>query len=858
MNARHLAATSTPLVAALALLAGLSTLLAGCGGGGGGGARGAPNGNGVATIGPAGGDVGIVGGALDGTRLTVPAGALTTPTTFTIATGADITADTGFTPVGPGVKVTPDGQTFLTPATLTIPVSPALLPAGKTAADVRILKRDDLTGRLTLLSPSSSTATSATFLISSLSTFQSVAFVGGAPTITATSSTIGGTPPVVSTTGGETVTITGANLYRGSTVTWNGLQLAPADVTYVAGSGSLQARTPAGGVGTTVTVVVTQLPGGAVTRTDAFVYREVLVVTGQTPASNARLGPTETAFVTVSSDVDPTTLAAGTAAVYSRASIAATATGSIALASSRTIAFRPSAPLPPDGVLGVGLDGDLRSTAGVALAPVQTLSFTTAPATDLVTSALIQHSSSPAVTLRDGRVLVIGGKGPTPLAVAACYLYDPASGAVSAAGSLNTARLGHSAVLLADGKVGVIGGHSGASVVTTVEVYDPATNAWTTGPTTLGRTTQQSVVPISGGRWLAVGGYPSVNFVATTPAQQTPEVLNATFTSCTASVVTTLLAGPAVTLPNGDVALFGNRFASVGTAEGQVLTIGAAGLADANVVTTAPIFSGALAGGTASDPSAARVPADDRILVHRATFNNLVRVNYSGATPTGFTAQAGTPLPAARTRTATRLVVLGDGSILIGPGGFSVSVTNPVADLFVPGALGSAGTVIPLDLRTGRRSYSAVLLKDGRAGLFGGRSGPLSSGPEVQGLEVVSVEAAGQGSLSGMNLVALAASPATGFPIRPADTTVRFTLSGALDPATVIAANVTVTINATPASASVALQNRREVVVTLAPSATLAAGDALVVTLGSALRDTENRPLDTTRGAPSATYTVGP
>lgn len=109
-----------------------------------------------------------------------------------------------------------------------------------------------------------------------------------------------------------------------------------------------------------------------------------------------------------------------------------------------------------------------------------------------------------------------------------------------------------------------------------------------------------------------------------------------------------------------------------------------------------------------------------------------------------------------------------------------------------------------------------------------------------------------------MNLVALAASPATGFPIRPADTTVRFTLSGALDPATVIAANVTVTINATPASASVALQNRREVVVTLAPSATLAAGDALVVTLGSALRDTENRPLDTTRGAPSATCTVGP
>lgn len=853
----RLARSSTVLVTSLALVAGLASLHAGCGGGGGGGSRGAPNPSGTGAIGPQGGSVQVIGGALDGTSLTVPAGALTQTATFALVTGTDTTADTGFTPAGTAVKVTPDGQTFGTPATLVLRYDPALLPAGKSASDIRVLKRDDATGQLTLLTPSSTTSTTVTVQLSSLSTFQPAVFVGGAPTITATSSPIGGTPPAVNVTGGETVTITGANLFRGSTVSWNGLQLAPADVTFAAGSGSLQAKTPAGGVGTTVTVVVTQLSGVAVTGTNAFVYRELLLVTGQTPASNARLGPTETAFVTVSSDVDPATLAAGTAAVFSSASIAATATGSIALATSRTIALRPTQPIPVDGQLALSIDADLRSSAGVAATP-QTVSFSTAPTTDLGLSSLIQHSSSPAVTLRDGRVLVIGGKGPLQ-AIKSCYLVDPAAGTVVAAANLNTARLGAMAVLLADGKVGVFGGQDGNTMVTSVEVYDPAIDSWTLRPyATVPRGVQHSVVPIAGGRWLAAGGYPQANLVSTPPAQQTLEVFDATLSTCTAQVVTSLLAGPAVALPNGDVLLVGNRLATIGTAEGQVLTIDPAAATDAARVSAAPIFSGALAGGAASDPSAARFRDDDRVLVHRATFNNVVRVNYAGSTPTGFTALAGTPLQAARTRTATRLVTLPDGSILIGPGGFNTSITNPVADLYVPGAIGSPGSVLPLTLRTGRRSYTLALLRDGRAGIFGGRTGTLSAGPEVDTYELVTPEAGSQASLSGASLVALASNPTTGFPIRPSDTTVRFTLSGALDPATVLATSVSVTVNLAPVSASVALVDRRVLVVTLAPSVTLAPGNVLTVSLLAAIRDTEGRPLDTARGVASITCTVGP
>src|SRR5437763_17023031 len=62
-----------------------------------------------------------------------------------------------------------------------------------------------------------------------------------------------------------------------------------------------------------------------------------------------------------------------------------------------------------------------------------------------------------ATLLPDGRVLVVGGEqAHTPLASA--ELYDPATGTWSATGSLNTARDSHTATLLPSGKVLVAGG----------------------------------------------------------------------------------------------------------------------------------------------------------------------------------------------------------------------------------------------------------------------------------------------------------------------------------------------------------------------------------------------------------------
>jgi len=77
-----------------------------------------------------------------------------------------------------------------------------------------------------------------------------------------------------------------------------------------------------------------------------------------------------------------------------------------------------------------------------------------------------------AVTLRDGRVLIVGGFDPASDArIASAELYDPVTNRFSAAASMNTARIQPSAVMLRDGRVLV----SDISTIGTLDIYDPAT-----------------------------------------------------------------------------------------------------------------------------------------------------------------------------------------------------------------------------------------------------------------------------------------------------------------------------------------------------------------------------------------------
>jgi hypothetical protein len=80
-----------------------------------------------------------------------------------------------------------------------------------------------------------------------------------------------------------------------------------------------------------------------------------------------------------------------------------------------------------------------------------------------------------ATLLANGKVLVVGGFNVT--GIGSAELYDPATGTWSLTGDLNTARSGHSATLLLDGKVLVAGSYNN-SALNSAELYDPATGTW--------------------------------------------------------------------------------------------------------------------------------------------------------------------------------------------------------------------------------------------------------------------------------------------------------------------------------------------------------------------------------------------
>jgi N-acetylneuraminic acid mutarotase len=86
------------------------------------------------------------------------------------------------------------------------------------------------------------------------------------------------------------------------------------------------------------------------------------------------------------------------------------------------------------------------------------------------------RSGHTATLLANGKVLIAGGYDNSS-ALNSAELYDPVTRTWSFTGSLNTARGGHSATLLPSGKVLVAGSYND-SALNSAELYDPATGTW--------------------------------------------------------------------------------------------------------------------------------------------------------------------------------------------------------------------------------------------------------------------------------------------------------------------------------------------------------------------------------------------
>ena len=133
--------------------------------------------------------------------------------------------------------------------------------------------------------------------------------------------------------------------------------------------------------------------------------------------------------------------------------------------------------------------------------------------------------SHTATKLTNGKVLVAGGfTDPTSSANAqpvltSAELYDPATGTWAPTGSMATRRALHVAQLLPNGKVLVAGGRTcdapppaacnSTFTTNTAEVYDPATGAWTPTASMNNARTTTSAVLMTDGRVMVPGGFPT-------------------------------------------------------------------------------------------------------------------------------------------------------------------------------------------------------------------------------------------------------------------------------------------------------------------------------------------------------------
>lgn len=187
-------------------------------------------------------------------------------------------------------------------------------------------------------------------------------------------------------------------------------------------------------------------------------------------------------------------------------------------------------------------------------------SFTTGPN---LSSARERHT---ATRLPDGRVLVAGGRvatGNRYTALRSVEIYDPATNVFTTLPAMLSVRYSHGASLVA-GKVLVAGGNIGSAETPATEVFDPATGVWTALSNLVTARSEFTVTPLDAGRILIAGGQNGVTRLAVA------EIYSAGVFSAGATMRAARSAHSATILPNGRVLIVGGVGASgssINTAE---------------------------------------------------------------------------------------------------------------------------------------------------------------------------------------------------------------------------------------------------------------------------------------------------
>jgi hypothetical protein len=179
-------------------------------------------------------------------------------------------------------------------------------------------------------------------------------------------------------------------------------------------------------------------------------------------------------------------------------------------------------------------------------------------ATGSLETARYSHT---ATLLPNGKVLVAGGYDGSSF-LAAAELYDPASATWSPTSSLATARRNHTATLLPNGKVLVAAGsgsNSSNGTLASAELYDPASGTWALTHSLVTARDLHTATLLFNGNVLVVGGH---HESATYASAELYDPVLGTWTA-TGSLGTARYSHTATLLPNGNVLVAGGRASNV-------------------------------------------------------------------------------------------------------------------------------------------------------------------------------------------------------------------------------------------------------------------------------------------------------
>ena len=351
------------------------------------------------------------------------------------------------------------------------------------------------------------------------------------------------------------------------------------------------------------------------------------------------------------------------------------------------------------------------NTAGISVTAQTTVAVTDLGLTGDLITARSRHT---ATLLSNRKVLIVGGYSGSTIFTSA-ELFDPITGTFSTTGSLNIARSGHTATLLANGKVLIAGGdnNSGAPP-SSAELYDPVTGTFSvTGSLGTARSGHMATL-LPNGKVLIVGGVASTwppTFLGTSELYDP--------STGTFSVTGNLTAGrvyhTATLMPNGKVLITGGWN-------------GYNCLSSANLYDHATgIMSPTANLGTARRGHQATLQPNGKVLITGGNGSD----NTSGTLAStelydpsaGYFSASGSMISARENCTAT---LLPNAKVLIAGGRYgngssalaSIELYNPSTGIF--------STTSNMWLRSARSDHTATLLTDGKVLIAGGASSASS------------------------------------------------------------------------------------------------------------------------------------